>query len=68
MTKYDMSDQELRINVRTYFWRMTLIALEYKVRCMTLREVTKELLALAIFQFPSLASPFVPYKIPLCNM
>lgn len=56
-----MSDQELRINVRTYCWRMTLIALEYKVRCMTLREITKQLLALAIFQFAS-------YKIPLCNM
>ena len=60
--------KKLRINVRTYCWRMTLIALEYKVGCMTLREITKQLLARAVFQFSSLASPFVPYKIPLCNM
>ena len=51
--------KKLRINVRTYCWRMTLIALEYKVGCMTLREITKQLLALAVFQFSSLASPFV---------
>ena len=60
--------KKLRISVRTHCWRMILIALEYKVRCTTLREITKQLLALAIFQFSSLASPFAPYKIPLCNM